>query len=257
MIRVVKDPGLALRFVKRFAKDRGMLVAAGIYNAFVDLKDKPKLPPSGLAALDEIRERSDRRTDINDHLVTLFVESLEVNPRLIVELGVRSGESTFVLERVARLCRSKLVSVDLEDCTHACKWPGWFFVKCDDLEFAQNFVTWCRERKIEPQIDVLFIDTSHLLDHTCREIECWFPYLAKRAKVFFHDTNAKKIYFRRDGSVAFGWDNRRGVITSIEKFLEKSYNEEEDFVDVTGEWIIRHHSYCAGLTILERIGPFA
>lgn len=233
-----------------------MLVAAGIYNAFVDLKGSPKLPSSGLGALDEVRERSNRRTDIYDHLVTLFVESLSVNPRLIVELGVRGGESTFVLEWVARLCRSKLVSVDLEDSSHACNCPDWLFVKSDDLEFGQNFTAWCRERKIGPQIDVLFIDTSHLFEDTCREIECWFPYPAKRAKVFYHDTNMKKVYFRKDGNVAFGWDNRRGVITSIEKFLKKSLNEKEDFIDVAGEWIIRHHSYCAGFTILERVAPF-
>jgi cephalosporin hydroxylase len=239
------------------AKDKGTLAATGVYNAIVDLRRRPKVPSSGLLALDEIRERSGTRTDINDHLVTLFVESVAVNPRLIVELGVRQGESTFVLERVARLCQSKLVSVDLEDCTHVCKWPGWFFVKGDDLEFAGTFASWCRERKIDPHIDVLFVDTSHLLEHTRREIECWFPHLAKRAKVFFHDTNTKKIYFRKDGSVAFGWDNQRGVITSIEKFLQRSYNEEEDFMDVAGEWIVRHHSYCAGFTVLERVCPFA
>jgi hypothetical protein len=67
----------------------------------------------------------------------------------------------------------------------------------------------------------------------------------------------KRSNFRKDGSVAFGWDNQRGVITSIEKFLQRSYNEEEDFMDVAGEWIVRHHSYCAGFTVLERVCPFA
>ncbi len=38
-----------------------------------------------------------RKTDISDHLAMLFTESLNIESKLIVELGVGDGESTFVL----------------------------------------------------------------------------------------------------------------------------------------------------------------
>lgn len=90
-----------------------------LYNGLIDflllLRGSKKYTLSDLKEFDEVKKRAFNRTDINDHLVTLFVESLEIKPKLIVELGVRGGESTFVLERVAKLCGAKLVSVDIRD----------------------------------------------------------------------------------------------------------------------------------------------
>ena len=54
--------------------------------------------------------------------MTLFTEALSVHPSLIVELGVRGGESTFVFERVAKMCGSQLGSVDIEDCAEEIPW---------------------------------------------------------------------------------------------------------------------------------------
>jgi len=80
---------------------------AGINNAFVQLKSTEKREPSGFAELDEIRARSLVGTDISDHLIVIFVESIVLQPKLIVELGVRGGESTFVL-RGSRVQRGQL-----------------------------------------------------------------------------------------------------------------------------------------------------
>ena len=125
--------------------------------------------PSGLEVYDEIVKHAQKRSDISDHLPVLFAESLPVQPSLIVELGVRGGESTFAFERVAALCGSKLVSVDIDDCLKASKYPDWQFVKSDDIAFASHFGEWCRQRGITPSIDILFIDTSHEFDHTVQE----------------------------------------------------------------------------------------
>jgi len=76
--------------------------------------------PTGFREFDEIVERSGPRTDISDHLPLLFVEAMDVHPDLIVELGVRTGESTFVFERVAALHDATLVSADINDCSRAC-----------------------------------------------------------------------------------------------------------------------------------------
>jgi cephalosporin hydroxylase len=214
---------------------------------------QPLPPPSEFAPFDQVLSRSLRRTDISDHLVTLFVEALEVKPQLIVELGVRGGESTYVLERVAEHFGSRLVSVDVEDCSKVSRYKHWSFVKSDDLVFADNFPAWCAEHGINSTIDVLFIDTSHELEHTRREIASWFPFLSDRSKVFFHDTNMRDVFIRRDGSTEFGYHNHRGVVAAIEESLGYKIDESRDFIASTKDWIIKHHACCCGFTILERI----
>ena len=211
--------------------------------------------PTDSKELNEIREHAKIRTDINDHLTTLFFESLPVNPKLIVELGVRGGESYFVLERVAKLCDSVIVSVDIDDCSHVGSYDKWFFIQKDDTQFAKEFKEWCKAHNLNSAIDIIFIDTSHNYQHTVEEIALWFPFLSEKAKVFFHDTNSRKVYLRKDGSMGHGWDNQRGVIRALEKYFNVSFNENDDFVSIIKGMIIKHSSYCNGFTILERL-PF-
>ncbi|HLJ62503.1 MAG TPA: class I SAM-dependent methyltransferase [Stellaceae bacterium] len=198
------------------------------------------------------------REDIGDHLSTLFSETLVMRPRLIVELGVRQGASRFALEQAARLCGSALVSSDLDDCSAVCSQsPRWYFVKQDDIAFAGEFPEWCAARNIAPGIDVLFIDTSHLYEHTVQEIRAWFPLLSSCCKVIFHDTNLRKYFRRLDGTIGGGWDNERGVIRAIEERLDTKFNERIDFVTTVDEWTIRHWAHCNGLTVLERDHGFS
>lgn len=224
-----------------------------IYNALLDLNPSKRQVSPHSRELNEVYKCSLARTGINDHLVTLFSESLSIEPRLIVELGVRRGESTFVLERVARLCGSTLISVDIDDCSGVSSFEDWIFVQKDDIEFAKGFAKWCENRQIQPHIDVLFIDTNHLFEHTVQEIKFWFPFLSDKSKVFFHDTNLKSVCFRKDGSMGLGWDNDRGVIRALEEFFTASFNEKKDFVDFKNGWLIKHYSLCNGFTVLEKI----
>lgn len=122
--------------------------------------------------INNIRSRAEtKQTDISDHLETLFVESLDIKSRLIVELGVGDGESTYVLERIANLWGANLVSVDIADCQKVSSFKDRVFIQKDDIAFATEFTNWCKQRNIEPSIDILFIDTSHLYDHTVAEIK--------------------------------------------------------------------------------------
>ena len=226
--------------------------AIRINNAVKSAKRPGCLPLFGLKEMGEIQSRALLKTDASDHLMTYFVEALSARPRLIVELGVRGGESTYVFERVARLCRGALLSVDLQDCLKTTSYPGAHFVRSDDIAFAGRFEAWCSQHNLKPEIDVLLIDSSHLYDHTVQEIDCWFPFLPKTAKVFFHDTNLQEIFERRDGTRDFGWDNDRGVIRALEKFFNQSFNEKQDFVDYRSGWLIKHVAICNGLTILEK-----
>jgi cephalosporin hydroxylase len=210
-----------------------------------------------VSSREELRQVETRalslQTDLSDHLVTLFVETLAVHPHLIVELGVRGGESTFVLERAAALSEAHLVSVDIEDCQASCTYPKWAFVKRDDVAFAGEFAEWCRARSIVPTIDVLFIDTSHLYEHTKEELRVWLPFLSAKGKLILHDTNMKTIYRRADGTIGAGWNNSRGVIRALEEQVSAKFNEDRDFVTMADGWIVRHWALCNGLTVLEKI----
>lgn len=224
----------------------------GLHNALF-ARAAPPPAPSGFAPFDEIAARAARRSDINEHLLTLFAEAVAQRPRLMVELGVRGGESTFVLERAAALCDARLVSVDLADCARASSYPGWTFVQSDDVAFAREFPGWCRARAIEPAIDFLFLDTSHEREHTRRELEAWLPLLAPAGKAVLHDTNLRRPYWRRDGSWNLGWDNARGVIAALEEFFGARFDENREFIAVRQGWLIQHRPWCAGLTTLQRL----
>ena len=200
----------------------------------------------------EINERSLIATTINDHLIALFNETLSINPQTIVELGVEFGETTFVLERVARLTGAKLVSVDIQDCSRVSTYDRWLFVQQDDIQFAREFVNWSHLNNVKTAIDILMIDSSHLYEHTCQEIQAWFPFLAPKAKVFFHDTNINETVFRRNGSSFGGWNNERGVIRALETHFNQSFNETQDFTESINGWWIKHDHNCGGFTILER-----
>jgi len=225
------------------------------YNRLVSLcKGRPTQDPTDLEELNRILALSRHPTAINDHLVTLFIETLTFKPRLIVELGVRGGGSTLALAYAAKLSNADMISVDIEDRSGMLPKDilppdQWTFVQSDDVRFAERFPA------LYPTltVDVLFIDTSHTFEHTVKEINSWFPLLSKTCKVFFHDTNQRPLYVRKDKSIGIGWNNRRGVIRALENYFEKSFNEREEFVDFRKGWLIKHFPYCNGFTILERL----
>ncbi len=223
-----------------------------IYNIVAASRPEPPVFPCDLEEFREIRERARKRTDISDHLITLFIETLIQKPRLIVELGTRGGDSTFVLERAAKLCRAKFISVDIEDCAQVSQYPDWIFVQKDDIRFAREFKSWCRTHGLEPAIDILFIDTSHEYNHTVQEIRSWFPWMAERGKVLLHDTNLKYYYFRKDRSMDIGWKNQRGVIRALEEYFGCRFDEKRNFTGIRKNWLIKHWPNCCGLTILEK-----
>src|SRR3990167_9936892 len=107
------------------------------------------LPKSSLPELDEIKTHALVDTDISDHLETLFIESLIVKPKLIVELGVRTGQSTFVFARVAKLCNAFLLSIDIALQQNKTSWPRSAFIQKDDLLMADEFRDWCLKNNLE------------------------------------------------------------------------------------------------------------
>lgn len=196
------------------------------------------------------------RTDICDHLNLLFFMAVSARPKLMVELGTRGGESTRALLSAAALSNATLLSLDINDCA-GLDLPyreHWRFIKADDIEFGTNgFKPWCAEEGMEPNIDVLFIDTSHLYDHTKEEIRVWMPLVAEDGVVMFHDSNTRNgVYARADGSFGYSENRGRGVIQPIEEFLGRRYDENAYFTDYANGFLVLHFPHCNGLTVLKK-----
>jgi cephalosporin hydroxylase len=187
-----------------------------------------------------VEEYAKKDTDIHEHLLIIFDQAVAVEPKLVVELGTRGGESTRTLAEAAKIFNADFVSVDIDDTSAVCDYPRWRFVKSDDIKFAKKFADFCRANGVSPRIDILFIDTSHKYWQTKREIKHWLPYLSSKGRVLFHDTNLK------------AWDNNRGVIRAIEKLVGTKFDENHNFELTFKNWRIQHFANCNGLTILSR-----
>jgi cephalosporin hydroxylase len=236
----------------RWSSDRLLVHTLRVYNAIHRLfLPNHKPAPSVLQELNEIREFAAVPSDIDEHLELMFTETLLRRPKLIVELGVRGGTSTFVFERAANLCGASLISVDIDDCSDVSSYPRWHFFQGDDIAFASMFRRFCGDRNIPASIDLLFIDTSHYYDHTLEEINAWFPHLSPGARIMFHDTNMGLTGRRSDGCFQSSWDNQRGVTQAIEKFLSITIDETRDCYEFANGWLLRHKANCNGFTILD------
>ena len=125
-------------------------------------------------------------TDISSHLEAIYKETYAMNPKIIVELGIRGAESSRVFGCITQELNTRLIGVDID--------PPYQFdyngiknstlILMDDVKFASIYKALVKE-----VVDVLFIDTSHIYEHTVQEIAAWFPLLGNRALVIFHDTN--------------------------------------------------------------------
>lgn len=200
--------------------------------------------------LDWVKGFSTKHSDISDHLTDLYMATVLQRPRLIVELGVRDADSSRVLGKAAEECDALLIGVDILQCDYH-DMPKAVFCKMDDVRFAKRFKEFC-----SMTIDVLFIDTSHLYEHTVDEIGAFFPLLSSEALVAFHDTNMATQYYRSDGSKGSAWNNERGVIRAIEEYFNTKMDEtcafEKHIVKDNCDWSINQNPVCNGFMLCRK-----
>ena len=235
-------------YIRRFSiKLYNKIFANELSSVFYEkrlIKTSGNNQPSGLA--------------IGDYICTIFSDVIVQKPSFIVELGTRGGESTKAVLAAASYSQATVLSIDVDDCGYV-DLPedfqkNWHFVQSDDVIFGQDhFIDWCKSNGTKPEIDVLFIDSSHLYEHTKQEIDIWFKYIAEDGIVIFHDTNMARLYRKLNNSLAFGWNNNRGVIRAIEDYFDRDFDENKVFVTTANNWLVRHYPYSSGLTLLKRI----
>jgi predicted O-methyltransferase YrrM len=119
--------------------------------------------------------------DISYHLTALRDFVKLIHAQYIVELGVRSGNSTQALILGAMETGGKVRGYDIERRTLSWMEPEYNryfeYIIADDTKIAP----------VE-SMDLLFIDTSHEAGHTSWELENWGKNVRKGGLILLHDT---------------------------------------------------------------------
>lgn len=152
-------------------------------------------------SIDEMyRERCSVWSDIVEHLPVLHDTVVDSGAQTVVELGVRTGNSTAALLAGVVETGGHLWSVDIRLMPQANFHPlkraagsSWSFIIGDDLAVADQVghqVDITTVGEVEPSyvpggIDVLFIDSSHHYDNTLAELRLYGP---RSTTILLHDT---------------------------------------------------------------------
>ncbi len=190
-----------------------------------------------------------KRTDINEHLPTLYQLSKECTE--IGEMGVRSVVSTwaFLNGLLENNSQTKVLHcVDIEPIPNA-----------DILTFNTRgagiiLKTYQADSaKVElPPVDLLFIDTFHVYAHLKRELA--HHHSRVRKYIVMHDTMVDAVFgeaIRCNYNLFDTWQKTGYPIEELTKGLAQAVQE---FLTAHPEWILdRHFTNNNGLTILKRI----
>lgn len=186
-----------------------------------------------------IKFASSHPSDISEHLLQIYDTVVANSPKIIIELGVRTGMSTFALSRAAQDVGAILISVDIEDCSKYCDWNKWKFVQMDDLDFADRF---------NQNIDILFVDTDHAFRHTVSELKKFLPKMNKKGVIIVHDTNIQDPVIRSRVESRVGGDIRVG--NAIDLVFGIRGNWKTNFETDTNNAKIVNYAHNNGMTFI-------
>jgi cephalosporin hydroxylase len=215
------------------------------------------LPIKALDSYKEILSYSNKANgDISSHLPAIFAYTLLQNSQIIIEAGVRGGESTLAFSKAINLLNAKLIGIDIEESSRGvyAHLTNASFVAMNDLDFPSYY-------KDNQKPDIIFIDTSHAYEHTLAEIKGFVPVLAERGMLMFHDSNVTPInetnYVRLNNTTGYASGVPRGVTRAIKEYFNVAFDEYKycnfSFVKDQISWKMIHYPFCNGLTILQKI----
>lgn len=157
----------------------------------------------------EHRSRCNTWSDIVDWLPTLYDTVCGYPGATVVELGVRSGNSTAAFLAAVAEHGGHVWSADINVPQVPAWWSpsGLWTVKIgDDVNPAVVF-------DMPTEVDVLFIDSSHHYDHTLEELRTYVPRVRPGGTVLMHDTELE----RPDGYVGDPFPVARALDTYCEE----------------------------------------
>ena len=185
-----------------------------------------------MSFFDEHQQRCSEWSDIHEHLPRLYVETCRYTAPQVVELGVRSGNSTCAFLAAVEAVGGHVWSVDP---VRAHVPPHWFdsdlwtFVQADDLKVVDE----------APACDVLFVDTTHAYEQTFHELWYYAGKVRKGGVILLHDTELER-------PEAAPHDDPFPVRRATEEFL----SFYPDGVIESVEWV----AGCNGLAVIRKVG---
>jgi predicted O-methyltransferase YrrM len=130
-------------------------------------------------------------SDIRHRLWTLYWLVRMTEARMVVELGVRQGDSTRALLAACEDVGARLFSFDIEpdcykavrDTTRALRIP-WFDARwsCEGTNSILAGKEWG-----QGPVDLVFVDTDHTVETTRQEIAVWQAHVRIGGCLVFHD----------------------------------------------------------------------
>ncbi len=122
---------------------------------------------------------------ISEHLPVFVALVLELDAKKVIELGVGGpadgGHSTVAWLYGLKQTDGHLWSVDLQDAPFEAS--RWTFIKGNDQDpkvLAQ----------LPDEVDIVFIDSSHIYDETVNELELYGARVRSGGRIVLHDTAA-------------------------------------------------------------------
>lgn len=134
--------------------------------------------------LAEYEARLEPWSDMQGHMPFLRDTAASYSRPVIIELGVRSGQSTACFLAAIQAGGGELWSVDVDPPQVPAHWhglPEWHFLQADDVSAQAR--EW-----LPAQCDLLFIDTSHTYEQTMTELSVYVPRVRPGGMVLCHDT---------------------------------------------------------------------
>jgi predicted O-methyltransferase YrrM len=120
-------------------------------------------------------------SDIYLHLPR-FVEMVKAgNATKVIELGTRTGVSTIAFLYALEQTGGHLWSVDIDAKPPIGDYPHWTFIQGDDE--SDEVLS-----QLPPNVDILFLDTSHHYEHTLRELRLYRSQVKSGGLIVCHDT---------------------------------------------------------------------
>lgn len=122
----------------------------------------------------------------------MFMLPIVLKAKTIVETGLGQGHSTVIFLEACRFlgnCKLYTYEIDLNrsDTSVACKRVGelglsewWTPIENDSVHGGREWS--------EGEIDILYLDSDHGLEHVYNELKAWIPHVSKDGVVFSHDT---------------------------------------------------------------------
>lgn len=123
-------------------------------------------------------------SDIVNHLPRFVNLVRELDATTVIELGTRTGVST-VAWLHALEGRGHLTSVDIDEAPPIGEHPHWTFIQGDDTDPAV-------QAQLPAQADIVFIDTSHLYEHTVTELDTYKAFVRPGGRIVCHDTQLRR-----------------------------------------------------------------